>query len=354
MLALLRSIGLLLIAAPLLPGMALRSLRLAFIPRATLALEILSLRQQLAASQRTSSKPRFRHSERAFWVLLSRWCHDWRRWLVLIQPATVVRWHREGFRLFWRWKSRGKPGRPTVARDVQALIRRMAAENPLWGVPRIQAELRLLGHDLAESTVAKYVHRPRKPPSQTWRAFLNNHVGSIAAIDFFTVPTATFRNLYVLVVLGHERRRIVHFNVTDQPHAAWVAQQLREAFPFDEAPRFLIRDNDGVYGHKVVKCLDALGIEEVKTAPGSPWQNAYCERVIGTLRRDCLDHVIVLNEPHLRKILTSYLDYYHTARCHQSLDDNSPNPRAVEPPDKGDVIAIPMVGGLHHRYRRAG
>lgn len=330
-----------------------RWLCLIFQNRTSLVAENLALRQQLANLHRTSPKPRLRTRVRIFWVLLSRWFTGWRDWLVVVKPDTVVRWHREGYRLFWRRKSRSKLGRPKIPRDLQAIIRRIARENPLWGVPRIQAELRLLGHDLAESTVAKYVRRPRKPPSQTWKVFLNNHAGDLASIDFFTVPTVTFRNLYVFIVLRHDRRRIVHFNVTAQPNAAWVARQLKEAFPFDEAPRFLIRDNDGIFGDEVSQCLKTLGVEEIKTAPGSPWQNAYCERTIGTIRRELLDHVIVLNGRHLQRLLSSYMTYYHQSRCHQSLGDNSPDPRDVEPPDKGDVISIPMVGGMHHCYRRA-
>jgi transposase InsO family protein len=224
--------------------------------------------------------------------------------------------------------------------------------NPLWGAPRIQAELHLLGHDLAESTVAKYMSRTPKPPSPTWRSFLKNHVWSLASMDFFVVPTVTFQLLYVFVILRHDRRQVVHFNITTQPTAAWVAQQLREAFPFDTVPQYLIRDRDGCYGEEVRRCLKALGIEEVVTAPRAPWQNPFAERLIGTLRRDCLDHVIVLGERHLRRILQSFLVYYHEARCHQSLEGNAPQAREVEPPKRGKVVAEPMVGGLHHRYHR--
>ena len=328
-------------------------LRVCFSGRAALLAENLALRQQLSVLGR-ASRPRLHVRDRCFWIVLSQFFADWRSWLVLVKPETVIHWHRQGFRLFWRRKTRSKPGRPALPRDVQILIRRVASENPLWGVPRIRAELRLLGHDLAESTVAKYVPKARKPPSQTWKTFLRNHAGDIAAIDFFTVPTVTFRNLYVFLVLRHDRRRIVHFAVHEQPHAAWVAQQLREAFPFDQAPRYLIRDNDGIYGNETVRCLDALGIEEVKTAPGSPWQNAYAERVIGTLRRDLLDHVIVINEAHPERLLSDYLLYYHDSRCHQSLDGNSPNPRSIDPPENGPVVSIPMASGSHHCYRRAG
>jgi putative transposase len=231
---------------------------------------------------------------------------------------------------------------------------RIAGENPLWGVPRIQAELCLLGHDLAESTVAKYKPKSRKPTSQTWKTFLKNHVGSLAAIDFFTVPTVTFRNLYVFLVLRHDRRRIVHFAVTEQPHAAWVAQQLREAFSFEEAPKYLIRDNDGVYGAETSRCLKSLGIEEIRITPRSPWQNAYAERVIGTIRRELLDHVIIWNERHFQKLIAEFLAYYHESRPHSSLENNCPVRRDIDPPENGDVVSIPMVGGLHHRYRRAG
>jgi putative transposase len=328
--------------------------RWGFARRATLIAEILTLRQQLAALHRTAPRPRLRIWERVFWVLVSRWFADWKQWLVIVKPETVIQWHRQGFRLYWRWKSRGRPGRPTIPRKLQALIRRIAAENPLWGVPRIQSELRLLGHDLAESTVAKYVPKPRKPPSQTWRTFLKNHANSLAAIDFFTVPTVMFRNLYVFLVLRHDRRRIVHFAVTEQPHAAWVAQQLREAFPFEEGPKYLIRDKDGVYGAETSQCLKSLGIEEVRITPRSRWQNAFVERLIGTFRRELLDHVIVLNESHLEKLIAEFLVYYQESRPHSSLADNFPVPRDIDPPQNGDAVSIPMVGGLHHRYRRAG
>jgi putative transposase len=269
-----------------------------------------------------------------------------------VKPATVIGWHHQGFRLFWRWKSRGgKVGRPSIPRDLMALIKRLAKENPLWGVPRIQAELQLLGHEVAASTISKYLPKGCKPPSQTWKTFLHNHVDCLASIDFFVVPTVTFRLLFGFVVLCHQRRRVIHFKVTAHPTAAWVARQLCEAFPFDTAPRYLIRDRDGVYGEEVTRCLDNLGIVEVHTAPRSPWQNPFVERVIGSIRRDCLDHVIVLNERHLLRILKSYFAYYHQARTHQSLDNNSPEPRVIELPAKGKVVGEPMVGGLHHRYR---
>jgi putative transposase len=229
----------------------------------------------------------------------------------------------------------------------------MSRENATWGAPRIVSELALLGYDVVKATVAKYMVRFRKPPSQTWRTFLANHVEDIAACDFFTVPTVTFRVLYVFIVLRHDRRQVVHFNVTTNPYAEWTAQQIINAFPYEEAPRFLIRDRDDIYNSYSTGRVEGMGIEEVPTAPRSPWQNPYCERVIGSIRRECLNHVIVLSEGHLKRILASYLEYYHGSRPHLSLDRNSPTPREVEPPWQGEVVSIPQVGGLHHRYTRA-
>ncbi len=279
---------------------------------------------------------------------------EWRSAPAIVQPETVVRWHREGFRLYWRWKSKAGPvGRPRVTAELRDFIRRMARENPLWGAPRIASELRLLGYSVADSTVAKYLPRDGKPPSRSWRTFLANHVGDIAAIDFFTVPTATFRILYCCLVLRHARRWVVHFNVTAHPTAAWTAQQVVEAFPHDQAPRFLLHDRDSIYGEAFRRRVKGMGIQEVRIAPQAPWQDPYIERLIGSLRRECLDHVIVLGEAHLRRFLSAYLRYYHEARPHLSLDRNAPMPRAVEPPSRGTVIALSYLGGLHHRYARA-
>jgi len=328
-------------------------LRVFLLPRAALAAENLALRQQLAVLQVSMKRPKLRKRDRLFWVWLSRLWSGWRSCLMIVKPETVVRWHREGFRLYWRWKSRKKLGRPKTEAEIRALIRRMARENPTWGAPRIQSELALLGLTVAESTVAKYLGRAHKPPSQTWRTFLENHDGDIAAIDFFIVATVTFRVLYCFVVLRHDRRRVVHFTVTPHPTARWTAQQVVEAFPFDTAPRFLIRDHDGIYGVDFRERIKHFGIEEVVIAYRSPWQSPYVERLIGSIRRECLDHVIVLNEAHLIRILGDYFAYYHEARTHLSLERNAPRPRAVEPPSQGRVIAIPHVGGLHHRYTRA-
>jgi putative transposase len=323
------------------------------VSRLSLATEILVLRQQLLVLNRTVKRPKLRQWDRLFWVCLSRLWKDWRDALIIIKPDTVIKWHREGFRLYWRWKSKTPIGRPPIDKEIRELIRRISRENPLWGAPRIQSELRLLGLNVTEKTVAKYRVKRAKPPSQTWKTFLANHVNQIAAVDFFTIPTINFRVLYCFIVLLHGRRKVVHFNMTEHPTAEWTAQQIIEAFPDDTAPRYLLRDRDSIYGAEFRSRVKGMRIEEVVTAPHSPFQNPYAERVIGSIRRECLDHLIVLNEDHLRRILRSYFNYYHDSRPHQSLDRNSPTPREIEPPSQGKIIAIPQVGGLHHRYRRA-
>ena len=321
--------------------------------RAELQFEILTLRQQLVILKREKSRPTLVAADRMFWVFLSQIWAGWRDALVIVTPKTVIRWHRAAFRLFWTMKSRRKRrGRQPVAREVRNLIRRMSEENTSWGAPRIHGELLKLGIKVSQASVSKYMVHHSRPPSQTWRTFLDNHVGSLASIDFFVVPTAMFAVLFVFVVLRHERRRIVHFGITAHPRAAWVAQQIREAFPWDTAPRYLIRDRDGVYGADVCTTVKAMGIEEVVTAPCSPWQNPYAERVIGSIRRECLDHVIVLNERHLRRILLSYFEYYHGSRTHLSLGKDAPDGRPVQSADGGKIVAFPQVGGLHHRYER--
>jgi putative transposase len=328
-------------------------LRSLLVSRAALSAENLALRQQLAILKPRTKRPKLRRRDRLFWVWLSRLWSGWTSVLIIVKPETVLRWHRAGFRLFWRWKSRQRRrGRPKVDREIREMIRWLSAENPSWGAPRILSELKMLGYDVAESTVAKYMSRPRKSPSQSWRTFLENHVKDIAAVDFFTVPTATFRVLYCFVVLRHERRRVVHFNVTANPTAPWTAQQVIEAFPYDEAPRYLIRDRDGIYGEFFKRRVKGMNIEEVLIAPKSPWQNPYVERWIGSIRRECLDHMMILNEEHLRGVISEYLRYYHDDRCHLSLERNAPNKRAVEPRGSGRVVSEPRLGGLHHRYRR--
>ena len=322
--------------------------------RFELEAEILALRHQLAVLQRQGPRRlRLGRADRGLWVLLSRLWPNWRQAVQIVQPDTVVRWHRRGWRLYWRWKSRPRrPGRPRVPRAVQALIRQMCRANPTWGAPRIHGELLKLGIEIAETTVGHYLVRPHRPPSQTWRTFLTNHVGQLVSVDFFVVPTLTCRVLFVFIVLAHERRRILHVNVTDHPTAEWTAQQLRNAFPWDTAPRFLLRDRDRTYGPAVRTCVDAMEIEDVVTAPHSPWQNPYAERMIGSIRRECLDHVIVWNERSLRRHLTRYLAYYHEWRTHLSLDKDAPVPRATHLPISGPIVQIPHLGGLHHHYER--
>ena len=324
-----------------------------FRTRAALHAEILALRHQLAVFQKNAPRRlRLHRCDRLLWVVLYRCWSGWRRCLEMVQPDTVLRWHRRAFAWHWIRKSRRLPGRPEVAANIRDLIRRMSQANPLWGAPRFQGELLKLGIAVAPSTVARYMPRLRKPPSQTWRTFLTNHLAQTAAIDFFTVPTATFRVLFVFVVLAHERRRVLHFGVTEHPTQEWTMQQMREAFPWDEAPRYVLRDRDAIYGTGFVAMTGAMGMEEVLTAPRSPWQNPFVERLVGSIRRECLDHVIVWNERSLRRTLQNYFAYYQRSRTHLSLGKDAPEPRAVEPPEQGCVVAIPQVGGLHHRYQR--
>jgi putative transposase len=265
----------------------------------------------------------------------------------------VIAWRRKGFCLFWTWKiRRGQTGRPAVAQAVRELIRRLNRENPLWGAPRIHGELLKLGIDIGETSVGKYMSRQRKPPSQTWRTVIENHVKTMVSVDFLTVPTIRFQVLYVFLVLAHDRRRSVHFNVTAHPTAEWTVQQLREAFPFDKVPRYLLRDHDSIFGGEFREDVKAMGIKEVLSAPRSPWQRAYVERVIGTIRRECLDHIIVFNETSLHRHVKAFLAHYHESRTHLSLLEDSPEPRPVHPPELGPVVAVPQVGGLHHRYER--
>ena len=228
----------------------------------------------------------------------------------------------------------------------------MSSANVLWGAPRLHGELLKLGIEVSQATVAKYMVKHRKPPSQTWRTFLENHVKQLVSVDFFVVPTVSFRILYVFLVLAHERRRVVHFNVTEHPTAEWAAAQLMQAFPWDTAPSYILRDRDRVYGKTFRTLAAEMQITEVLTAARSPWQNPYVERLIGSIRRECLDHVIVMNESSLRRQIACYLDYYHGSRSHLSLGKDCPDGRAVEPPELGQIVAVPKVGGLHHRYQR--
>ncbi len=312
------------------------------------------LRQQLAVLKHIDPRPRLTDADRFFWVLVSRVWSGWRNALHVVKPETVVRWHRQGFRYYWRWKSRGR-GRPRIDGEVRDLIRRMCRANPLWGAPRIHGELLKLGIEISETTVAKYMIARRGPPIQTWRTFLQNHAKELIALDFFTVdtvPTATVRVLFVLVILSHDRRRILYFNATGHPTAAWTARQLLEACGTEETSRYLIRDRDAIYGEAFHRQAAALGIKQTSIAPQSPWQNPYAERVIGSIRRECLDHMIVLGARHLRRILSGYVDYYNATRTHLSLCKDTPDGRTTALPEQGKVIELDRVGGLHHEYVR--
>ena len=317
-------------------------------------LEILALRHQLAVLQRRTNKsPSLRTADRLLWVMLSRLWAQWRTALVIVKPETVIGWQRKGFRRYWSWKSRaGKSGRPCVRPEIRELIRQMSSANPLWGAARIHGELLKLGIEISQATVAKYMVRQRKPPSQTWRTFLENHVKQLVAIDFLVVPTVSFRLLFVFVVLAHQRRHAIHFNVTAHPTAEWTGQQIPEAFPWDSAPRYLLHDRDAIYGEAFRQRVSEMGIQEVLTAPRSPWQNAYAERFIGSLRRECLDHIIVFSESSLRRILKAYFEYYEHSRTHLAIEKDAPEPRAIQLPEVGGVVELPQVGGLHHRYER--
>src|SRR2546426_7946897 len=273
----------------------------------------------------------------------------WRQPLVIVTADTVLQWQRRRFREYWsKLSGRSTGGRPAVHAEIKTLITRMATANPLWGAPRIHGELRKLGIDVAERTVSRLMPKRRPQPSQTWRTFLANHVRDLVALDFFTAPTARLRVLFVLVVLAHHRRRVVHFNVTEHPTAHWTAQQIVDAFPDDSAPSYLLRDRDSVYGHVFRQRVKGMGVGEVLTAPHCPWQNPFAERLIGSIRRECLNHVLVLGERHLRRTLARYFAYYHRARTHLSLDKDTPHGRRIERPELGRVIPIPQVRSEEH------
>ena len=329
----------------------LGTLLLLFRSRSQLQVEILVLRRQLIVLRRTAPKRvRLRALDRLLFVLLYRLWPGILDSVAVIRPDTIVRWHRRGFRALWWWKSRRRLGRPGIAKDMRDLIREISRANPLWGAPRIHGELLKLGIDVAQSTVAKYMLRTRRPPSQSWRTFLHNHAGAIASIDLFVVPTIALRMLFGFVVLHHGRRQLVHVGVTAHPTAEWLSHQISEAFPWDRAPRHLIRDRDGAFGEIFKQRLHAMGIRDRPTAPRSPWQNAYVERLIGSIRRECLDHLIILDERHLRKLLREYADYYNGLRTHLSLNKDAPLGRPMQ--SHGVLRQLPHFGGLHHSFVR--
>jgi len=312
----------------------------------------LALRQQLAVYAQKRPRPKLSPLDRAFWVAASRLWPRWKNHLVVVRPETVVRWHRNGFRRYWRSISMPGPGRPPISEETKALIVRMATEN-CWRARRIQAELMKLGIRVSLATVSRYVPRTKPDPTQQqrWMTFLQNHKDVISGMDFFVVPTVRFRLLYVWFAIDHGRRRILHFNVTENPTASWVIQQLRETFPDEPTHRYLIYDNDAIFSPAVTSAIKSFGVDPKRTAFRSPWQNGTAERVVGSVRRELLDHVVVLNEDHLRRLLREYVDYYNAERVHTSIGD-APVGRPVEsrPSSGARVVGFPRVGGLHHRY----
>ena len=313
--------------------------------------EILYLRQQLIVLKRSApARPRLKRIDRLIFVCLYRLFPSLLYSSIIFKPETLLRWHRIGCRRFWRWKSRRPPGRPVVSTDIRNLIRRISQENALWGAPRIHGELLKLGIEVAQSSVAKYMVRRCGAPSQGWKTFLRNHAPDIAAIDLFVVPTIGFKLLYGLAIINLERRRLIWTNATTNPTAEWIARQITEAFPWEQAPCYLIRDRDSSYGAIVRNRVRAMGIRDRPIAPRSPWQNGHVERLIGSIRRECLDHVLILGEAHLRRILRAYADYYNRARTHLALDKDAPLGRPVHA--TGQVVTIPLLGGLHHQYTR--
>ncbi len=322
-----------------------------FRSKARLEAEIATRRQQLIVLQRKSpGRVRLTHGDRLLFVQLYRWFPSILPILQIVRPETLVCWHRAGLRSYWRWKSRNRGGRPQIDTDLRALIGRMSLDNPLWGAPRIHGELLKLGFEVAQSTVAKYMKRHVGPPGQSWWTFLRNHMPEIAAMDLFVVPTLAFNLLYGFIIVRLDRRELVWIAVTNSPTADWIARQITEAFPWESAPTDLIRDRDRVFGSVVRQRLRAMGIRDKPIAPRSPWQNGFAERLIGSIRRECLDHVIVYGEAHLRHLLRAYASYYNATRTHRSLDKDAPVHRPVQL--VGSLKSRPILGGLHHQYVR--
>ena len=322
-----------------------------FKSKSRLEAENAALRHQLIVLRRkVRGRAQLTNGDRRFFIQLYRWFPSILEALTIIRPETLVRWHRVGFRFYWCWKSRTRGGRPQIETDLRGLIRRMSIENPLWGAPRIHGELLKLGFEVAQSSVAKYMVKRRGPPSQGWRTFLRNHALDVGAMDLFVVPTIGIDLLYAFIIVRLDRRGLVWINVTTNPTAEWIARQLTEAFPWDEAPHYLIRDRDQTYGAIVTRRLRAMGIRDKPTAPASPWQNGFAERLIGSIRRECVDHFIVLGEAHLRRILRSYARYYNDIRTHRSLDKDAPVSRPVQ--RTGVITSNPILGGLYRHYVR--
>src|SRR6266852_4288748 len=328
----------------------------AFCSRQELILENLALRQQLLALHAKRPPRRLSARQKLFWIVLRKLWQGWKKPLILVTPRTVVGWHRAGFRLYWKWLSRARRlgGRQPVDEQIRVLIFRMAAENPTWGSPRIHGELLKLGFKVSEPTVSRWLQRaPKSPDMRTrWLIFLRNHREVIAAMDFFTVPTLTFGVLYCFFVISHDRRKILRCDVTRNPSALWIVQQMREAWPYARAQRYLLFDRDSKFGYDVISAAKKLGTEPVRTAFRSPWQNGVAERWVGSCRRDLLDHVIVLNERHLERLMSAYFLYYHEDRTHLGLAKDTPTgrPTEIRSERESKIQSFPRLGGLHHRY----
>jgi putative transposase len=323
--------------------------------RSNLGFEIVALRQQLCVLNRKHPRPRLRIGDRLFWVFLHRLWPGWKNALIIVKPETIIGWHRAGFRLFLRFRSWSKNrGRPKITAEIRSAIKRMKEENATWGAPRIHGELLKLGFDVSERTISRYLRRltPSDQARKLWATFLQNHREALSAMDFFTVPTINFRVLYCFFVIEHGRRKILHFNVTEHPTSSWIMQQLREAFPEPCPYSYALLDRDSKFGKDVTDLLISSGVKPKRIGYRCPWQNGIAERWIGSCRRELLDHVVVLNESHLRRLVRDYISYYHEDRIHNSLEKDSPATRAVsnKPDASAILISSSRVDGLHHRY----
>ncbi|MGA2322363.1 MAG: integrase core domain-containing protein [Sedimentisphaerales bacterium] len=326
-------------------------IRLIFTDKTNLVLENLALRHQLEVLGR-NKKPKLKKPDRIFWAWLFKIWDHWKSALIIVKPQTVIGWHHKGFKLYWKWKSR-RVGRPTIDWELIKLIRKMQRENQTWTPQRIQGELAKLGFNVCDNTVEKYMRKPISDDGkrQRWLTFLRNHAKHIVGIDFIVIRTIFFKSIHVFVAISHDRRKILHFGITPNPQAEWAIQQLRETFAFDETTKYVIRDNDKIFSEDFKIHIRKFGLEDMPTAPRSPWQNPIAERLIGTLRRECLDHMIILNERHLHSVMDEYInEYYNISRTHMSLEKDSPVHRPVQ--TNGNIVSKAILGGLHHNYSR--
>ena len=332
--------------------MLLRFFLLLFKSKESIQLENILLRKQIDILMRSGKRSTVTNRDRAVFVFLSKLYPKWKESFLIFQPDTLIRWHKKGFKLYWWYKSKNKGGRSPINIELIELIKKMSKENPLWGAPRIHGELLMLGFKVSQSTVSYYIPKKTHPSGQSWLTFLHNHLKETISVDFFSIPTLTYSLLHVFVILSHDRRKLIHFNVTKHPTDEWTSRQVIEACPWVTDYKYLIRDRDSRYAESFKERLSQLNIEDIKTSYRSPWQNGYVERVIGSIKRECLDHVIIINENHLTNILHSYVKYYHNSRTHLGLNKNCPNPRTPQPIIYGNIHIASEVGGLHHRYER--